>query len=157
MGQTWDKGAAAAHVLHTAHQVRCVDWHPTHPTELVVVPFDHVTAPAGDPTRPAETTLDESDSALEVWDVRRHYVAKYALPGIEGNAVSAIWDDNDALVACYQNGSLAQIDLNSKTAPKTYPLESIPRQMSACSVKGELAYALDRFKLGEIPFDDMWV
>lgn len=98
---------------------------------------------------------DDIDSSLEVWDVRRHYVAKYALPGYDGNAVAAIWDDDNSIVACYQNGGLVQIDLESRVSPRTIPLETIPRQVVAWSVKNELAYAIDRFKLGEVPFDDV--
>jgi hypothetical protein len=120
----------------------------------VVVPFDSLGTAAPDPTRP-EVIPDASDRSLEVWDVRRHYVAKYAISGLEGNAVGAIWDDSDTLIACYENGGLVQRDLTSKVTPKLYPLESIPRQLAAWSAKGELAYALDRFRLGEIPFDDV--
>jgi len=155
MGQAWDKSASATHILHTAHPARYIDWRPNHPTELVVVPFDILVAAAvQDPTRP-EPIPDESDCSLEVWDVRRHHIAKWALPGLEGNAVAALWDDADTLVACYQNGGLIQRDLNSKILPKTNPLDTIPRQVAAWSAKGELAYALDKFKHGEIPFDDV--
>jgi hypothetical protein len=154
MSQAWDKIATPTHTLHTAHPVRCVDWRPNHPTELVVVPFNILTSAAPDPTRP-EQIPDESDSSLEVWDVRRHHVAKYALPGSDGNAVAAIWDDADTLVACYEGGGLVQRDLNSRIVPKTLPLEHIQRQVTAWSAKGELAYALDKFRPGEIPFDDM--
>jgi hypothetical protein len=93
--------------------------------------------------------LDE-DSHVEIWDVRRHYIAKYALPTIDGTAVEAAWSGPDTLVTAYQNGMFAQLD----TRHKTISLDTIPRQVVSWSPKGELAYAIDRFKQGEIPFDD---
>ncbi|WOO82174.1 putative WD repeat-containing protein [Vanrija pseudolonga] len=163
MSHSWEKGATPTHALHTAYQIRCVDWRPQHPTELVVVPFNQPLASASAESPSISTTptpmsiplSDDIDSSLEVWDVRRHYVAKYALPGYDGNAVAAIWDDDNSIVACYQNGGLVQIDLESRVSPRTIPLETIPRQVVAWSVKNELAYAIDRFKLGEVPFDDV--
>ncbi|KLT45836.1 WD40 repeat-like protein [Cutaneotrichosporon oleaginosum] len=160
MSQPWEKGATATHVLHTTYATRRVDWRPSHATELVVVPWDQLTATASpDSNRPeAPPPLPlESEQSLEVWDVRRHYIAKYALPGHDSMAIAASWDDEDTVVACYQNGGLVQIDLHSRVAPKTLPLETIPRQVVAFSSKGEVAYAIDRFKLGEIPFDDVYV
>ncbi|BEI90469.1 uncharacterized protein CcaverHIS019_0305390 [Cutaneotrichosporon cavernicola] len=158
MSQSWDKGATATHILHTTYAVRGVDWRPSHSTELVVVPWDQLAATASpDSNRPeASPSLPlESEQSLEVWDVRRHYIAKYALPGHDSTAIAASWVDEDSVVACYQNGGLIQIDLNSRAAPKTIPLETIPRQVVAFSCKGEVAYAVDRFKPGEIPFDDV--
>ncbi|GMK56594.1 hypothetical protein CspeluHIS016_0304340 [Cutaneotrichosporon spelunceum] len=158
MSKPWDKGATATHILHTAYAIRGVDWRPSHPTEVVVVPWDQLTATASPDSNRLEAPPSlplESEQSLEVWDVRRHYIAKYTLPGHDSTAIAASWVDDDTVVACYQNGGLVQIDLHSRVAPKAIPLETIPRQFVTFSCKGEVAYAVDRFKLGEIPFDDV--
>lgn len=163
MSKSWDKGAAPAHILHISNQARGIDWRPNHPTELIVTPFDPLVATAGavgltdlGPTGTSNPVTQElPDTCLEVWDVRRHHLAKYILPGAESTAVSAVWNDSDTVMACYQNGGLMHIDLQSRVAPKSMPIETIPRQLVAWSAHGEVAYAIDRFKPGEIPFDDI--
>ena len=57
------------------------------------------------------------------------------------------------LVTAFSAGLVAQLDMRSRVLP----LESLPRQTVAWSMRGEIAYAVDRFKTGEIPFDDLCV
>ena len=91
----------------------------------------------------------DSDAHLEVWDVRRHYTAKYALSSSDGAAVDALWEEDDAtLVVAFQNGALTHIDLGDASLP----LQDIPRQLVA-SCLDEMAYGLDHFDAHEIPFE----
>ncbi|WVF68409.1 hypothetical protein IAT40_003174 [Kwoniella sp. CBS 6097] len=169
MGQSWEKPPTPIHTLHTSHPVRRIAWRPNHPTELIVVPLiqplslsdpglspNLATASLAAPD-PTPSTLEE-DAHLEVWHVRRHHVAKYAIPTQDGVAVDACWaNGDDNLVACFQNGGFAQMEVKGKlgVGGLPLPLDQIPRQVISWSPKGEFVYALDRFRLGEIPFDDV--
>ena len=156
MSQSWDRPPTPVHSLHTAHPLRRIAWRPGHETELVVVPLDQpLSSSSIDPTvASVDQGLDvhhlDDDAHLEVWDVRRHYIAKYALPTQDGSAVSVAWAGNAALVTCFRDGVFAQLDLTHRNTP----LAQIPRQLMAWSAKGEMAHALDRPKPEEIPFDD---
>nr|XP_019043442.1 hypothetical protein I302_08019 [Kwoniella bestiolae CBS 10118]OCF22372.1 hypothetical protein I302_08019 [Kwoniella bestiolae CBS 10118] len=171
MSQQWDKPPSPVHSLHTAYPVRKVAWRPDHPIELVVVPLIQPIT-SSDPTlspNPSSVTLSsESDSAnhanvdedahLEIWHVRRHYIAKYAIPTQDGGAVDVAWaNGDDNLVACFQNGGFAQMEVKGQSGVGSLPLplDQVPRQLVGWSPRGEMVYAVDRFKLGEIPFDDV--
>lgn len=148
MSQSWDKPPIPLHTLHTAHPVRRVSWRPSRPTELAIVPMSL-------PVLGSEFEVGEStdtDAHIEIWDVRRHYIAKYALPSSDGVAIDIAWgEDSSSIVTAFQNGVLAQLDVRERTLP----LEGIPRQLVGWSPHGEIVYGLDRFKAGEIPFDDL--
>ncbi|WRT69791.1 uncharacterized protein IL334_006782 [Kwoniella shivajii] len=170
MGQQWDKPPVPVHSLHTSYPVRRVAWRPDHPTELVVVPLiQPLTSsdPTLTPNHSSVTLSSDSDSShlaadenahLEIWHVRRHYVAKYSIPTQDGAAVDVAWANGDGnLVACFQNGGFAQMEVKGKLGVGSLPLplDQVPRQVVGWSPRGEMVYALDRFKLGEIPFDDV--
>lgn len=110
-------------------------------------------------TMPDETTMDDDSARLEIWHVRRHYIAKYAIPSQDGVAVDASWRGSAGLVVTFQNGGFAQLDiprkLNSGLLP--LPLDQIPRQIAGWSAKGDLYFAIDKFRAGEVPFDDLQV
>jgi hypothetical protein len=151
MAASWDKNPTPTHTLHTAYPLRRVSWCPGNETELVVVPIHQPVSSAADASvaktkTGAEASADE-DAHIEVWDVRRHYIAKYAMPTSDGPAADIAWgEDPQTMVACFQTGVLAQID----TRNRYLPIEEVPRQVMSWSVSGEMAYALDRFKAGEV-------
>ncbi|EIW71387.1 hypothetical protein TREMEDRAFT_42787 [Tremella mesenterica DSM 1558] len=151
MSGSWDRSTSPLHTLRTPHALRRVAWRPEHETELLVLPLNQ---PFGTST-PTPGSLDlftsDDDGHFEIWDVRRHYVAKYAIPSAAGNAVDAAWADDGTFVACFQAGGFAQCNL----AEKAVPLEQVARQVMAWSPRGDLAYAVDQFRQGEIPFDDL--
>ncbi|WVN90903.1 uncharacterized protein L203_106148 [Cryptococcus depauperatus CBS 7841] len=185
MNQSWDKIPTAIHSLHTSHPVRRIAWRPGHPTELLVVPlmqalssFNSLSPTASSPsqipvslnsktaainadtTREPNTLTTKDDSGkLEIWHVRRHYIAKYSIPSPDGVAVDASWrkDSSAALVVAYRSGGFAQLDVSRELADKQIPLplDQVPRQVSRWNAKGNLAFAVDRFRLGELPFDDI--
>lgn len=155
MGSTWDRPPVPVHVLHAAHPLRRVAWRPKHQTELVLVPLNQPFATSGTIDHGVSPGIEayaaDEDGHLEIWDVRRHYVAKYAVPSQDGTGVDAVWADDQTIVACFQAGGFAQCDLRHNTVP----LDQIPRQVMAWNAQGEFAYALDQFKQGEVPFDDI--
>ncbi|WWD20381.1 hypothetical protein CI109_104857 [Kwoniella shandongensis] len=170
MSQQWDKSPTPVHTLHTAHPVRRVAWRPDHPTELIVVPLTQPLSSTGtvDSSSPhpnnaqadSDPTCSHTDEEahLEIWHVRRHYLAKYVLQSQDGVAVDVAWSEGEqSLVACFQNGGFAKMDVKGKIANRSLalPMDAVPRQVVAWSPKGELVYALDRFRPGEIPFDDL--
>lgn len=159
MSQSWEKIPTPLHTLHTPYPLRRISWRPEHATEIAIVPMSHqsVAATLVDPSIASvsqglgqESVALDEDSHIEIWDVRRHHVAKYALPTIDGAAVETAWSDENCLVTAYQNGMFSQLDMRSKIIP----LDAIPRQTVSWSSHGEMAYGIDRFKQGEIPFDD---
>jgi hypothetical protein len=157
-----------SHVIFAAHPVRRVAWRPNHDTEIAVVstqagisdiaqPADRNHEPG--PTDSSEEPAMEAESRLEVWDVRRSYVAKYIL-GLAtrfvaaGAATDIAWADGSqgqALQACYSVGAFVQFDMRHHHRP----LDIVPRQAMSWGGPGELAVATDRWVVGEIPFDDM--
>ena len=155
MGSMWDRPPTPVHVLHAAHPLRRVAWRPEHETELVIVPLNQPFATSGTIDHGVSPGIEayaaDEDGHLEIWDVRRHYVAKYAVPSQDGTGVDAVWADDQTVVACFQAGGFAQCDLRHNTVP----LEQIPRHVMAWNAQGEFAYTLDQFKQGEIPFDDI--
>ncbi|KAL7425251.1 SEA (Seh1-associated) complex subunit [Cryptotrichosporon argae] len=130
MGATWDKAAQPTHTLHASAPVRKVAWRPGRSTEIALA-------------------LDgDAADDIEIWDVRRHYLPKYLLGGgvSAGPAVDVAWDA-DTAVALYQDGVLAQHEGGR--------IVEVDRQVVAWSPRDEVVYAIDRFKSGEIPFDDL--
>ena len=159
MSQSWEKPPSPVHCLHTSNPLHRIAWRPDHETELVVIPLEQSLASSSiDPTVTSMSrNLDmlsfssDNNTHLEIWDVRRHFVAKYSLPPQDGCAVDAAWGSESTLIACFRDGGFAQLD----TTRRSLPLNDIPRQTMAWNVQGELAFALDRFQSGEIPFDDL--
>jgi WD repeat-containing protein 24 len=156
------------HIIFAPHPVRRIAWRPNHDTEIAVVSTRSGISDVASPCdRKCETVTadsndgmtDEDESRLEIWDVRRSYVAKYTLGqaarfGANGAASDILWADGShgqALQACYSNGAFIQID----TQHHRRPLDFVPRQALCWGNKGELVAAIDRWVVGEVPFDDM--
>lgn len=161
MSNQWDRPPLPVHTLHTGFPLRRVAWRPGHDTELAIVPLAPQSSSSSPMdgatgTKPSraenESHSIDDDAHIEIWDVRRHYIAKYAMASGEGTAIAIEWSDEDTFVSAFQNGGFVQIGIKSQ---KALPLDNIPRQVMAWNSRGELAYALDQFKLGEIPFDDV--
>jgi hypothetical protein len=152
------------HTIFTPHPVRRLAWRPGHDTEIAVVSIPTTTTfgtsckTMQESQNNEEGTASEQmdESRLEVWDVRRGHVAKFILGkasrfGETGAVTDLIWPDGYAVQTCYSNGAIVQHDIRSHIRP----LEHMPRQAIAWSPQGEATFALDRWVVGEIPFDDM--
>ena len=152
MSQNWDRQPSPIHTLHTSQPVRRLAWRPSHHTELVIVP-NPISTTAIDPTIASIPQGLESyqaaDEFCEIWDVRRHYIAKYAVPSPDGTPVGLDWWNEDSLLGVFPS-AFTSIDISEKILP----LESLPRQLMAWNHRGELAYGIDKFNEGEVPFDD---
>jgi len=79
-------------------------------------------------------------------------VAKYAVASSDGAAIALEWSDDNTIMTAHQNGMFVQADIRPSSK---LPLEDIPRNVMGWNARGELAYAIDRFKSGEVPFDDL--
>ena len=119
MSHAWDKPTAPTHVLHTAYPLKKVQWRPSHDTEIAIVPSFLNTASASvDPkigSIPQGLGSDlyqiDQDPHIEVWDVRRHHVAKYAIASNDGAAIALEWTDENTVVTAFQNGTFGQMDI----------------------------------------------
>ncbi|KAH8107815.1 hypothetical protein BXZ70DRAFT_912770 [Cristinia sonorae] len=89
---------------------------------------------------------------VEVWDVRRGYIAKWTVRGsaAEGGVTDILFADSHALWAQHCSGSFSQFDLRQTSKP----LDAIPRTAMTWNVIGSLAFATDKPRRWEIPFDD---
>ncbi|KAJ7063381.1 hypothetical protein C8F01DRAFT_1132786 [Mycena amicta] len=91
--------------------------------------------------------------AVEIWDVRRGWIAKWTVRGsaIEGGVTDIAFRDSHAIWATHSSGMFSQIDLRDATKP----IDAIPRVSVTWEASGTLAFVADR-KLGwEVPYDDI--
>ncbi|CAE6433891.1 unnamed protein product [Rhizoctonia solani] len=104
---------------------------------------------------------DGDGDRIEIWDVRRNWVAKYVLGDsvADGPVTELVWPHGgsrtaapgSALWVAYTSGIFAQHD-----ARNVYrPLDSIPRSGVTWETRGVVAFAVDSIERGEIPFDDV--
>ena len=108
---------------------------------------------------------------VEIWDVRRGYIAKWTVRGSAAEGGVTGTDSFDALVLCelidmgidilfadshalwaqHISGSFSQFDLRQSSKP----LDAVPRTAMAWSVVGGLAFLSDKPRRWEVPFDDV--
>lgn len=109
----------------------------------------------------SQTSAYDGDAdRIEIWDVRRSWVAKYVLGDTvaDGLAAQLVWPTGvnrpgSALWVAYTSGTFAQHDLRNVFRP----LDSIPRSGVTWETRGVVAFAVDAVERGEIPYDDVWV
>ncbi|CAE7090273.1 unnamed protein product [Rhizoctonia solani] len=104
---------------------------------------------------------DGDADRIEVWDVRRNWVAKYVLGDsvADGPVTELVWPNGSsrtaapgsALWVAYNSGNFAQHDMRNVFRP----LDSIPRSGVTWETRGVVAFAVDSIERGEIPFDDV--
>lgn len=95
---------------------------------------------------------------IEIWDVRRSWVAKYVLSDniSDGPVTELVWPSGGArpggaLWVAYTGGAFAQHDLRNVFRP----LDSVPRSGVTWETRGVVAFAVDAVERGEIPYDDV--
>ncbi|KAH7334546.1 hypothetical protein B0J17DRAFT_770868, partial [Rhizoctonia solani] len=104
---------------------------------------------------------DGDGDRIEIWDVRRGWVAKYVLGDslADGPVTELVWPNGgsrtaapgSALWVAYNSGTFAQHDARNVFRP----LDSIPRSGVTWETRGVVAFAVDSIERGEIPFDDV--
>ncbi|KAG8688260.1 hypothetical protein FRC11_005775 [Ceratobasidium sp. 423] len=110
---------------------------------------------------PQPTAYDGDADRIEIWDVRRNWVAKYVLGDsvTDGPVTELVWPNGSsrtavsgsALWAAYASGTFVQHD----TRNVFRPLDSIPRSGVTWETRGVVAFAVDSIERGEVPFDDV--
>ncbi|KAG8736176.1 hypothetical protein FRC10_009633 [Ceratobasidium sp. 414] len=107
----------------------------------------------------SQTSAYDGDAdRIEIWDVRRSWVAKYVMGDTvaDGSAAQLIWPTGvnrpgSALWVAYTSGTFAQHDLRNVFRP----LDSVPRSGVTWETRGVVAFAVDAVERGEIPYDDV--
>ncbi|CEL56747.1 hypothetical protein RSOLAG1IB_08049 [Rhizoctonia solani AG-1 IB] len=110
----------------------------------------------------SQTAAYDGDAdRIEIWDVRRNWVAKYVLGDsvADGPVTELVWPNGGSrsagpgstLWVAYTSGTFAQHDMRNVFRP----LDSIPRNGVSWETRGVVAFAVDSIERGEIPFDDV--
>ncbi|KAF9807356.1 hypothetical protein IEO21_08250 [Rhodonia placenta] len=90
---------------------------------------------------------------VEIWDVRRGYIAKWSVNDAvgEGGVTDVAFADSHAMWAQHSTGAFSQLDLRYSHKP----LDAIPRVAATWDAAGSLAFVTDRPRRWEIPYDDL--
>ncbi|KAF9235674.1 hypothetical protein BU15DRAFT_89510 [Melanogaster broomeanus] len=168
------------YVLHPSFPVRRVLWRPEYPCELALVSnaefgagsgAELLTSPRMQNAVPAfisaaaprhEVKDKESQAilagdAVEIWDVRRGWIAKWTVDASisEGGVTDATFRDSHALLVQHSSGMFAQIDLRHSNRP----IDSVPRVSLSWNAvdgpDGALAFVTDKRGRWEVPYDDI--
>ncbi|KAH7885076.1 hypothetical protein F5I97DRAFT_1810259 [Phlebopus sp. FC_14] len=168
------------YTLHPSYPVRRVIWRPDYPCELALVSnadwgggsgSDLVTSPrlqnagtafisstsTGGDAKDAEVKSSTSGEAVEIWDVRRGWIAKWTVEAsaAEGGVTDATFRDSHAFWAQHVSGTFAQVDLRTSARP----IDAIPRVALSWNVSsssdGALAFVVDKKGRWEVPYDDV--
>lgn len=118
-------------------------------------------------------TRTDGNDPIEIWDVRRGYIAKWVVSGsaVEGGVtgmfifhietlcnkfilfIDVEFGDSHALWAQHTSGTFSQLDLRHCVRP----LDMVTRTAVTWDVAGSLVFVADHPKLWEVPYDDMCV
>ncbi|KAF9475478.1 hypothetical protein BDN70DRAFT_883675 [Pholiota conissans] len=106
-------------------------------------------SPAGE----GKALFSSSGDAVEIWDVRRGWIAKWRVTGSasEGGATDIAFSDSHALWMQHVSGAFSQLDLRDATKP----IDSIPRAAATWEVTGSMAFVVDKKEKWEVPYDDI--
>ncbi|KAI6155834.1 hypothetical protein BKA82DRAFT_1008041 [Pisolithus tinctorius] len=169
-----------AYTLHPAYPVRRVIWRPDYPCELAVVSnaefgsgssSELMASPrlqnassafisaaiSTTETKDKASKAGISGDSVEIWDVRRGWVAKWTVDASvsEGGVTDAVFRDSHAIWAQHSSGTFAQIDLRSSNRP----IDAITRVALSWSARhgsdGALTFVTDKAAQWEVPYDDV--
>ncbi|KAJ8496901.1 hypothetical protein ONZ45_g12266 [Pleurotus djamor] len=155
------------YTLHPSFPVRHVLWRPSYPLEVAIVSnaeFGTGSNPdIASPDSNGNTPLDGRDRSavrkqlagdpIEIWDVRRGWIAKWSVNGSasEGGVTDIEFGDSHAIWVQHTSGTFAQLDLRNCTKP----IDAIPRAAATWQASGALALVTDAKGQPELPYDDM--
>ncbi|EIW58869.1 uncharacterized protein TRAVEDRAFT_65085 [Trametes versicolor FP-101664 SS1] len=103
--------------------------------------------------RAKSLTRSDGSDPVEIWDVRRGFIAKWIVNGsaVEGGVTDIEFGDSHSLWAVHQSGTFSQLDLRQSRKP----LDAIPRSAISWNTTGAIAFVADRPKRWELPYDDI--
>ncbi|KAF9220562.1 hypothetical protein BS17DRAFT_787288 [Gyrodon lividus] len=168
------------YILHPSYPVRRVLWRPEYPCELALVSnaefgggsgAELLASPRMQNSVPAfisaaAPVLEIKDKegraglggdAVEIWDVRRGWIAKWTVDASisEGGVTDAAFRDSHALLVQYSSGIFAQIDLRHSARP----IDTVSRVALSWNTvdgtDGALAFVVDKIRKWEVPYDDI--
>lgn len=116
-------------------------------------------------------TRNDGSDPIEIWDVRRGYMAKWVVSqsavegGVSGTPLiivlypalipatlkDMVFADSHAVWAQHSSGTFSQLDLRQSIKP----LDNVPRAAASWDASGSLAFVTDKPRRWEVPFDDM--
>ncbi|KAF8266596.1 hypothetical protein EI94DRAFT_1848453 [Lactarius quietus] len=157
-----------AYTLATQFPIRRVRWRPGYECEIAVASNAEIGAcPVSDMSDSGVAEDVDSEKlevaipkrradmryAVEIWDVRRGYIAKWLVGGsaIEGGVTDIDFRDSHALWAQHSSGTFAQLDLRNSYRP----LDAVPRLAASWSVSHTLTFVTDKKPQWELPYDDI--
>ncbi|KAI0644296.1 hypothetical protein C8Q79DRAFT_139375 [Trametes meyenii] len=103
--------------------------------------------------RSKSLTRNDGSDPVEIWDVRRGYIAKWIVNGsaVEGGVTDIDFGDSHALWALHSSGTFSQLDLRQSRKP----LDAIPRSAVSWNTTGSIAFVTDQPRRWEVPYDDI--
>lgn len=124
-----------------------------------------------DPVTEQSQAAPRNDAPIEIWDVRRGFIAKWVVNdsvgegGVRGTCMPVSSDkpkfdmapldiafaDSHAIWAQHSSGSFSQLDLRYSSKP----LNAITRTAVTWDPVGTLAFVTDQRKRWDIPYDDV--
>ncbi|KZV67776.1 hypothetical protein PENSPDRAFT_610968 [Peniophora sp. CONT] len=175
-GHTAHMASMPTYTLAAPYPVRHARWRPGYECELALVSnagfggfgqeaaseAGSVTPDAGSISSSPEVEVTahaaahrtvENGDPVEIWDVRRGYLAKWILPGssIEGGVTDIAFRDSHALWAQHTSGAFSQLDLRNAYRP----IDGIPRSSASWDAAGTLTFVADDSPNFEPPYDDL--
>ncbi|KAI0028375.1 hypothetical protein K488DRAFT_11759, partial [Vararia minispora EC-137] len=176
-GNTAHISQIPTYTLFTSFPVRRALWRPDYECELAIVSNAEFGTGSsadigeGEERSPAQPILSSSPEVelglqaanvprptdtgdpIEIWDVRRSYLAKWVVQGstIEGGVTDTIFRDSHALWAVHSSGTFSQLDVRNSYRP----IDAVPRNSVAWDAGGTIAFVSDRYSRFEVPYDDV--
>ncbi|KZT72008.1 hypothetical protein DAEQUDRAFT_686910 [Daedalea quercina L-15889] len=97
--------------------------------------------------------LNDGGAPIEIWDVRRGFIAKWVVHDSvgEGGVRDIAFADSHAIWAQHSSGAFSQLDLRFCNKP----LDAVSRLAVTWDPMGTLAFAMDQRKRWEVPYDDV--
>ncbi|TDL29867.1 hypothetical protein BD410DRAFT_45075 [Rickenella mellea] len=89
---------------------------------------------------------------IEIWDVRRPWIAKWSVDGscVEGGVTDMTFADSHAIWTLHPSGAFSQMDLRHSSKP----IDSVPRVGITWNAAGTMTFVTDNKALWELPYDD---
>ncbi|PVF95403.1 hypothetical protein CPB86DRAFT_592041 [Serendipita vermifera] len=149
------------HTIHTPYPVGKIAWRPDLPTEIIVLPY-HSSAShlaGGKSAQKSASTFKQGnvgDGAIDryapqIWDVRKGWVAKWAVDAADGPATDLGVVDSDVIHLLYKSGSFIQHDLRAVSRPSDH----MPRQALSWNARSSLFFVADVPRPFDPPYDDL--